>query len=88
MWKHKGVVIHRCVYTWGKSGWVVGTRLSTDPQDLCGVRTPGARMRTRRPPSTSSGALRLCLLNGVDRSERYFQRSRPRKPDIMMRKPM
>ena len=88
MWKHKRVVIHRCVHTWGKSGWVVGTRLSTDPQDLCGVRTPGVRMRMRRPPSTSSGALRLRLLSGVERSERYFQRSRPRKPDIMMRKPM
>lgn len=88
MWKHKRVVIHRRVHTWGKSGWVVGTRLSTDPQDVCGVRTPWGANAYAKAPSTSSGTLRLCLLNGVDRSERYFQRSRPRKPDIMMRKPM
>ena len=35
MWKHTRVVIHRCVHTWGKSGWDVGRPLSTDPQDAC-----------------------------------------------------
>jgi len=61
MWKHKRVVIHRCVHTWGKSGWVVGTRLSTDPQDVCGVRTPwGANAYAKAPEHQLGGLEALC----------------------------
>jgi len=76
VWKHRRVVIHRRVHTWGKLTWVMGSQLSTDPQEVCGGRVRSAP----RSYAECSGMHVTCAVPLGDAIRRLRRSARPALP--------